>query len=158
MVVTPGQRHESKQLAPVLDAIRVAHPEGRPHRGPEHLMPTGATATRAAGCSCGDVASRTQSPSGATNARDARGGWDAAGLRQGNLPAAQCGGEVRQLAQAVARGGDAIQEAGGQLPGDGRDRRADDLVGLVNHQTRPSRLCWARSARSLRSISLLDGS
>ena len=38
VVVTPGQGHESTQLAPVLDAIRVAHPEGRPHRGPEHLI------------------------------------------------------------------------------------------------------------------------
>ena len=38
MVVTPGQRHESTQPGAVLDAIRVAHPEGRPRRGPEHLI------------------------------------------------------------------------------------------------------------------------
>ena len=76
VVVTPGQGHESTQLAPVLDAIRVAHPEGRPRRGPSTSSPTRATATQAAGCSCADVASRAQSPSGATSARDAGGGWD----------------------------------------------------------------------------------
>jgi transposase len=32
VIVTPGQRHESTQLAHVLDAIRVAHPDGLPGR------------------------------------------------------------------------------------------------------------------------------
>ena len=41
VVVTPGQRHESVQLATVLDAIRVAHPggsPGRPRKRPERLI------------------------------------------------------------------------------------------------------------------------
>jgi len=39
--VTPGQRHESTQLGAVLDAIRVARPEGsagRPRKRPERLI------------------------------------------------------------------------------------------------------------------------
>jgi transposase len=38
--VTPGQRHESTQLAPVLDAIRVPRPggRGRPRKRPARLL------------------------------------------------------------------------------------------------------------------------
>ncbi len=59
-------------------------------------------------------------------------------LRRRCLPETQRGGEVREPAQAVARGGDEVREAGGQLPGDGPHRLADDLAVLVSHQTRPS--------------------
>ncbi len=40
MVVTPGQRHDSTQLAAVLDAIRVPRPggRGRPRKRPDHLI------------------------------------------------------------------------------------------------------------------------
>ena len=40
MVLTPGQRHDSTQLEPVLDAIRVPRPEGRgrPRKRPDHLI------------------------------------------------------------------------------------------------------------------------
>ncbi len=40
IVVTPGQRHESTQLGPVLDAIRVPRPagSGRPRKRPDHLI------------------------------------------------------------------------------------------------------------------------
>ena len=38
MVLTPGQRHDSTQLEPVLDAIRVAQPRGRPRTRPDHLI------------------------------------------------------------------------------------------------------------------------
>ena len=40
VVVTPGQRHESTQLAPVLDAIRVPRlgGAGRLRKRPEHLI------------------------------------------------------------------------------------------------------------------------
>lgn len=41
MVVTPGQRHESTQLAAVLDAIWVARPggyPGRPRKRPDRLV------------------------------------------------------------------------------------------------------------------------
>jgi transposase len=39
MVVTAGQRHESTQLEPLLDAIRVPRPgSGRPHKRPAHLV------------------------------------------------------------------------------------------------------------------------
>ncbi len=41
MVLTPGQRHESTRLASVLDAIRVARPEGypgRPRKRPKRLV------------------------------------------------------------------------------------------------------------------------
>jgi transposase len=39
-VVTPGQRHDSTQLATVLDAIRVPRPDGRgrPRKRPDHLI------------------------------------------------------------------------------------------------------------------------
>ena len=38
MVVTAGQRHESTQLEPLLDAIRVPRPgSGRPRKRPAHL-------------------------------------------------------------------------------------------------------------------------
>jgi transposase len=39
MVVTAGQRHESTQLEPLLDAIRVPRPagQGRPRKRPVHL-------------------------------------------------------------------------------------------------------------------------
>jgi transposase len=39
MVVTAGQRHESTQLGPLLDAIRVPRPggSGRPRKRPTHL-------------------------------------------------------------------------------------------------------------------------
>ncbi len=40
MVLTPGQRHDSTQLEPVLDAIRVPRPggRGRPRKRPDHLI------------------------------------------------------------------------------------------------------------------------
>ena len=40
IVVTPGQRHESTQLGPVLDAIRVPRPGGcgRPRKRPDHVI------------------------------------------------------------------------------------------------------------------------
>ncbi len=39
MVLTAGQRHESTQLAPVLDAVRVPRPgRGRPRKRPERLI------------------------------------------------------------------------------------------------------------------------
>jgi len=40
LVVTPGQRHDSTQLAAVLDAIRVPRPgrRGRPRKRPDHLI------------------------------------------------------------------------------------------------------------------------
>ena len=40
VVVTPGQRHKSTQLASVLDAIRVPHlwGAGRPRKRPQHLI------------------------------------------------------------------------------------------------------------------------
>ncbi len=39
MVLTPGQRHESTQLRPVLDAIRVARlGVGRPRKRPNHVV------------------------------------------------------------------------------------------------------------------------
>ena len=39
MVVTAGQRHESTQLGPLLDAIRVPRPgSGRPRKCPAHLI------------------------------------------------------------------------------------------------------------------------
>ena len=38
--MTAGQRHDSTQLAPVLDAIRVPRPggRGRPRKRPDHLI------------------------------------------------------------------------------------------------------------------------
>lgn len=40
VVITPGQRHESTQVAAVLDAIRVPRPGecGRPRKRPSHLI------------------------------------------------------------------------------------------------------------------------
>lgn len=40
VLVAPGQRHDSTQLRPVLDAIRVARPGGvgRPRKRPDHLI------------------------------------------------------------------------------------------------------------------------
>lgn len=40
VVLTPGQRHDSTQLGPVLDAIRVPRPghRGRPRKRPDHLI------------------------------------------------------------------------------------------------------------------------
>ncbi len=40
VVLTPGQRHDSTQLEPVLDAIRVPRPGGwgRPRLRPDHLI------------------------------------------------------------------------------------------------------------------------
>ena len=40
MVLTPGQRHDSTQLAAVLDAIRVPRPggRGRPRKRPDRLI------------------------------------------------------------------------------------------------------------------------
>jgi transposase len=39
MVITGGQRHESTQLEPLLDAIRVPRPgSGRPRKRPAHLV------------------------------------------------------------------------------------------------------------------------
>jgi hypothetical protein len=38
MLVTAGQRHESTQLGPLLDTIRVPRPtSGRPRKRPDHL-------------------------------------------------------------------------------------------------------------------------
>ena len=39
-MITPGQRHDSTQLDPVLDAIRVPRPggRGRPRKRPDHLI------------------------------------------------------------------------------------------------------------------------
>jgi hypothetical protein len=68
MLVTAGQRHESTQLEPLLDAIRVPRPgPGRPRKRPAHLIADRATATRpAAGC-CASGGSPTPSPSGPTS-------------------------------------------------------------------------------------------
>jgi transposase len=40
VVLTPGQRHDSTQLGPVLDAIWVPRPSGRgrPRKRPDHLV------------------------------------------------------------------------------------------------------------------------
>ena len=40
LVITPGQRHDSTQLAAVLDRIRVSRPggRGRPRKRPDHLI------------------------------------------------------------------------------------------------------------------------
>lgn len=40
VVPTPGQRHQSTQLAPVLDAIRVPRQggRGRPRKRPDHVI------------------------------------------------------------------------------------------------------------------------
>jgi transposase len=40
VVLTPGQRHDSTQLEPVLDGIRVPRPggRGRPRKRPDHLI------------------------------------------------------------------------------------------------------------------------
>jgi transposase len=40
VVLTPGQRHDSTHLEPVLDAIRVPRPggQGRPRKRPAHLI------------------------------------------------------------------------------------------------------------------------
>jgi transposase len=40
VVLTPGQRHDSTQLEPVLDAIRVPRPggQGRPRKRPAHVI------------------------------------------------------------------------------------------------------------------------
>ncbi len=40
VVLTPGQRHDSTQLGPVLDAIRVPRPgrRGRPRKRPDHPL------------------------------------------------------------------------------------------------------------------------
>ena len=40
ILVTPGQRHDSTQLEPLLDAIRVPRPggRGRPRKRPDHLI------------------------------------------------------------------------------------------------------------------------
>ena len=39
MLVTAGHRHQSTQLGPLLDAIRVARPgSGRPRKRPTHLV------------------------------------------------------------------------------------------------------------------------
>ena len=38
VVVTPGQWHESTQVAAVLDGIRVPRPGGRPRKRPSHLI------------------------------------------------------------------------------------------------------------------------
>jgi len=38
VVVTPGQWHESTQVAAVLDGIRVPRPGGRPRKRPAHLI------------------------------------------------------------------------------------------------------------------------
>jgi hypothetical protein len=40
VVLSPGQRHDSTQLEPVLDAISVPRPggRGRPRKRPDHLI------------------------------------------------------------------------------------------------------------------------
>ena len=40
MILSPGQRHDSTQLQPVLDAISVPRPggRGRPRKRPDHLI------------------------------------------------------------------------------------------------------------------------
>ena len=70
MLVTAGQRHESTQLEPLLDTIRVPRP-GRvgPASALTTWLPTGATAIPpAAGC-CGVVGSPTPFPSALTSRR-----------------------------------------------------------------------------------------
>ena len=100
---------------------------------PSACSPTEATAILAAGSCCVLAASHTSSPSARTSSAGA--GRRSSIARP--IPRAQRGGEVREPAQAVAGGRNALREAGGQLPGDGGHRCADDLVVLVNRQTRP---------------------
>jgi transposase len=66
----PGQRHDSTQLEPVLEAIAVPRPSGpgRPRKRPDHLVgDKGYSYPRCRDC-CAVVASPTPSPSGPTSA------------------------------------------------------------------------------------------
>lgn len=137
MVVTPGQRHESTQMAAVLDAIRAAHPEGFPGDGhanvPSTSSPSGATATRVP-----EAAAFSWHPARHPRARGparAPPGPAAEVRPRGLLQAQQRGGEVCEPAQAVEGRRHTLREAGRQLPGGHGRSVVDDLAILVNRQT-----------------------
>ena len=72
IVITPGQRHDSTQLAPVLDGIRVPRATGRgsPRMRPDRLIADkGYSYPRCRRCSASGRSS-TPSQSGATNERN----------------------------------------------------------------------------------------
>ena len=76
-------------------------------------------------------------------ARPARASYEAsrkaAEFRHHDLREAQRSREVRKQAQVVARDSHSLREAGRELPGSGGNRCADDLVGLMNRQSHPSK-------------------
>ena len=113
VTVTAGQRHESTQFEAVMGQVRVPRPEGpaaspaeEAGRGQGLQLPPDPALPAAPGHQGGDP--------------DPQGPEAAARLRQGDLPASQRGGALHRLAEGSASAGDAVREAGGELPGDGQ--------------------------------------
>ncbi|GGE18654.1 hypothetical protein GCM10011571_20720 [Marinithermofilum abyssi] len=66
--LTPGQRHDSTQLEPLLDTIRVMRPTGGQLKNARiGSLPTGGIATRVAGIFFDGEASHTRYRNGAIN-------------------------------------------------------------------------------------------
>ena len=112
----------------------------------------------------GDRRKRVQLPGAAAAARDRAHDRRAAGpastsadtagptfgVRCGDVQAAQRGGAVRQSAEAVARRGDTLREAGGELSGDGGAGRSHALAPVC---VRPRCLAHAGPSVSSRKVS-----
>ncbi len=149
VVLTPGQRHASTQLEELLDAVRVARPEGspdRPRKRPTHhlLADRGYSSE---GCCRGLLRRRGISHTipERKDQKECRAGrpgrWPGfarEAYRRRNV-LERCVNRLKQW-QAIAT----RYEKRGQLPGDGGHRFVDDVVVLMSPQTRPNRsLLWA---------------
>jgi len=142
VVLTPGQRHCSTQLGAVLDGIRVRRwGVGRPRKRPDRLIADKGFDFP----NCRRLLRKRGIPHTIPKRRHRR---ERRAQRPGRPPSFDAatyarrnerGRAVCQPAQAMAGDRHLLREASGQLPGRGVHRFADDLVGTMIRQTRPSR-------------------
>jgi hypothetical protein len=139
-LITRGHRHDSTQLGPMLDGIRIRRAPDRgyrrrvqtPHRRQWlQVSALSPLAPRAADQTYPPTAARPTSATGSATGSPP-------GLRQRRLRPAQHGGPVHQSAQAVTRAGHPLREACRPLPGNGGRRRHRPVAPVVIRQPDPN--------------------
>ena len=140
--LTPGQRHSSTQLGRVLDGIWVPRLSGigRPRKRPDHLIADKGYDFP----SCRELLRKRGIGHTIPERRDRRKRRAKHPGRPPNFDASVYGrrNAVERCVNRLKhwRGRHPLREAGSQIPSRDCDRRIDDLVGIMNQQTKPSRL------------------
>src|SRR5262249_61732256 len=133
IVITPGHRHDSRQLGLVLAGIRVLPPGGR---GRQQIRPDRVIANKAYRYSrCHRLLRKRQIPHTIAERRDQRARRVARRGRPLTFDKAiyaQRRPALQQSAQTVAQAGDTLGEARCHLSSDGRDRLDRSLARLLS--------------------------